>query len=161
MVKEEMARFIGGKDREEYLRVCIEKEKLSRNRNKDIDELYGYYSDNGYQVEQEEVEASMEKDKLRALIKNHDLVIYQVDASEGNNKKDGSKKENYTYVKLAELSKEKEVDTILYCADGITIDRGKTGKNPYISAANFKIPLFQNINSILEMTRNSREPDRR
>lgn len=92
LVKEEIAEFIGGVDREEYLIRCIEKEKRAKEKkilflkqekkDEDLDKIYDFLKKQKYCVREKVIKESVKEKKVNHLIKKYNVVIYQVSQSE-------------------------------------------------------------------------------
>lgn len=92
LVKKEIENAIGGVGREEYLIRCIEKEKQAKekkvlflkqeNKDGDFEKIYDFLEKQGYCVEEKVIKESVKENKIKRLIKEYDVVIYQVGQSE-------------------------------------------------------------------------------
>lgn len=92
LLKEEIAKLIGGEDQEEYLIRCVEKEKRAKEKkilflkqekeDEDFEKIYDFLDKQEYCVEEEVIKESEGEKKINRLIKKCNVVIYQVGQSE-------------------------------------------------------------------------------
>lgn len=182
LVKDEFSKVIGGADREEYLIRCIEKEERAKNKkilflkqdrqDEDFEKIYDFLEKQKYCVSEKKIKVSEKEKKIDHLIKDCDVVVYQVGKSEynvetGANAKgatvgtvnmnaqcgfNGETAEEKNYMKIAKRCNEKKIYGIFYCTGGGRLTLDKCNFPFYVSSVNFGATLLERINSVLYFT---------
>lgn len=177
MVNDKINNFIGGGEQKEYLMGCIEKERKAKKKrilflkqresDQNLERIYEFLKDQGYNVQQKKIKSSMKKETLDKIIKGYNAVIYQVDkseyeAKETDNKSEKSKskvnkktEEEKNYVKISKLCNVHKIYGIFYSVN--QIDLSKCQSLSYVSTANFWATLLDRINSVLYFTQEMSE----
>lgn len=172
MVDAEINHFIGGKGQKEYLMRCIDKEKEAKKKkilflkqresDQNLERIYEFLKDHEYNVQQKRIKSSMKEEDIGKIIKEYNVVIYQVDESECErdkskgvseqpqckvNKETGEEK---NYVKILKQCNAHKIYGIFYSPN--RIDLKKYTPCFYVSTVNFGATLLDRINSILYFT---------
>lgn len=138
LVKDEITKFIGGVDQEEYLIRCIEKEERAKKkkilflkqekRDGDFEKIYDFLEKQEYCVKEKVIKESVNENKINRLVNKYDVIIYQV----GQSEYEKSKQVNRQATRITDT--EMGVTTERFTAGEVTVNvqesiNGETGTN--------------------------------
>lgn len=155
-VEREIAALIGGQEKINYLRKCVDKEMqakskkilflLQRKKNEELMEVYTILKDQDYHIEKKKIREELTDKEIDRWVKMYDIVVYQVDEREyGTNESDLD--ESVTYARISKKCNSEKVYGILYCEG--RLKRELYASCFYINNANYGLTLMERIFNLL------------
>lgn len=134
-----------GEDKDQEARDSKDKEARGK-----LGRVADFLEEQGFRVRRSDVSGKLDKMEIEKRISGQDIVVYQMAREEYFQKdagKDAFGRTNYNY--FAQMCNEKKIYGILYCEEGMGIDRKSCDFSFYVSSANYGSTLLERIYNLL------------
>lgn len=150
-----ITQFVGGNKKVRYLKECIEKEKMAKNkkikfifqeaRDSNLERIYIFLCEQGYEAEKSVITSDISEERISQIVNGCDMVIYQVSEEECNE----TDRDKVNYAKISRICNDKKIFGILYCTGPKRTKPDFCDFSFYVNVANFGSTVLERIYNIL------------